>query len=246
MKKILCRFFVCVNLLFLAGFLYSREKLVQVAIEIAEVNNNKAKDAGIKWLDTLHTAEAAAPIGDIKVISSLGDLTRSVISADIKLLLDKGAAELLANPKLVVKNGAAANFKAGGEMPYISAGGTSGPSVEFKEYGVTLDIKPTISGEDIDLILKAGVSSIDYANSVSLSGNSVPGILNREVTTNISVKSGTTITIAGLVQTKKEKSVKGIPLLADIPVLGVLFSSHKWVNNKTTVVIFLTPSIYEE
>lgn len=245
MKKIVSGFFVLVNIILLNGFLHSKEKLVQVAIEIAEVNNNMAKDAGITWLDSLNLQDPGATGNTLKVFD-IGNVTRGQYTADIKLLLNKGAAELLANPKLLVKNGATANFKAGGEVPYIVSGGQNGPSVEFKEYGVTMDIKPVIQAEDIDLILKAGVSSLDYSVSVTLSGNSVPGILNREVTTNISVKSGTTITIAGLVQTKKEKVITGVPFLAEIPVLGILFSNQKWTNNKTTVVIFLTPSIYEE
>jgi len=245
MKKIVSMFLVLVNVVLLNGFLYSREKLVQVAIEMAEVNNNMAKEAGITWLDSLNLQDTGASGRTLKVFD-IGSVTRGQYTADVKLLLDKGAAELLANPKLLVKNGASANFKAGGEIPYIVADGQGGVSVEFKEYGVTLDIKPVVQAEDIDLVLKASVSSLDYSVSVSLSGNSVPGLLNREVTTNISVKSGTTITIAGLVQTKKEKVITGVPLLAEIPVVGLLFSHQKWINNKTTVVIFLTPSIYEE
>jgi len=240
-------FFSC--LLLLQNPAYSKEKLVQIAIEIAEVNNTKAREVGIKWLDSMHVAEAVAPVGSLNVLSDIGARTRSVMAGDIKLLLEKGAAELLANPKLIVKSGASASFKAGGEMPYIGAGSaTSGPTVEFKEYGIKLEIQPTIlsGSEDIHVVLLASVSSIDYSKSATMSGNIVPGILNREVTTDVNVKGGTTITIAGLVQTKKEKVTKGIPLLGEIPILGLLFSHQKWINNKTTVVIFLTPTIYEQ
>jgi pilus assembly protein CpaC len=226
--------------------LFAREPLIQIAIEVAEVSNNKARNLGIQWLDSIHVEEAASPVGKLKVISNLGDLTRGQIFTDLKLLVNKGAAELLANPKLVSKSGGSAVFKAGGQIPYISSGGMGQVGVEFKEYGILLEIQPRfVDSGDIETILNAEVSAPDGSVGVTLSGNTVPGILQRKVSTQVVVKPGSTITIAGLLQTKKEKVVQGIPFLSEIPIIGVLFGSHSWVNNKTTVVIFLTPTIVE-
>jgi len=222
---------------------------VQIAVEIVELDLNKSYQFGIKWTDFIRAEERSIP-----GIFTIGDFVRlNELFADLKLLMEKGAAEVLANPKLVTKNGTTANFRAGGEIPYIVSAGNDKVHVEFKPYGVVLEIKPVIepdppdgeAGGNIVLSLKAEVSSLDYTVAVSLSGNFVPGIVIRKLDSQLSIKSGTTITIAGLNQTRKETIKSGVPILSGIPLLGVFFSHNKTIERKTSIVIFVTPTILE-
>lgn len=241
-KKVFC--FLCAIFLFYSKrALSAREQLVQIAVEIVELDVSKSYRFGIKWIDTISAQESSIP-----GIFSVGDFARlDKLSAELKLLMEKGAAELLANPKLVTKNGSLATFQAGGEIPYIVSAGYGTVHVEFKPYGVILEIKPVIEPEGIILLnLKAEISSPDETTAVSLSGNTVPGLISRKLVSQLSIKSGTTITIAGLNQTRKERFKSGIPLLSEIPLLGALFSHDKTVERKTSVVIFVTPTILEE
>jgi len=223
--------------------IFARERLVQIATEIVEINLTKSQEYGISWTDLLHTQEKSIP-----GIFGINDFARlDKLTADLKLLMDKGAAELLANPKLVTRSGTTASFKVGGEIPYIVTGGYGTVNVEFKPYGVSLEIKPVIqTDENIDLTLKTEVSTPHEITGVYLSGNAVPAILSRVLNSQLSIKPGTTVTIAGLNQTRKETIKRGVPLLSEIPLLGALFSWNKVTNNKTSVVIFVTPTILEQ
>jgi pilus assembly protein CpaC len=232
-----------------AGFLRAavsapdRQQLVQINAEIVEVDMDKTEQYGIKWINTIHTGETSIP-----AIFALGDMARlDSVFADLKALSEGGAADILANPKLVTQSGSTAMFKVGGEIPYITSTSNGSVNVSFKPYGVNLNIKPTVASDNIiNVEVEAEVSSPDPLIYVMLSGNVVPAILTRNVKSELSVKSGSTITLAGINQTRKENSRVGIPLLCDIPVLGALFGWKKTVNKKTSVVVFLTPSVLEQ
>ena len=229
--------------LLLSGVPPVQAKLIEVAIEVTEVNDQKAHDLGIQWIDAVSVSEN--PIPGILTIGHVQRLTP--FTADLSFLVSKGAAELLANPKLVTDVGSPATFKAGGEIPYITTGSLASTSVEFKPYGVTLEILPQLTPEGyIRANIRAGVSSIDTTSGATVSGTSVPGLLEREVSSLVTVKPGTTITLAGMVQKGRQKTVQGVPVLSWIPILGRLFSREIWKETKTTLVIFVTPRILEE
>jgi pilus assembly protein CpaC len=118
--------------------------------------------------------------------------------------------------------------------------------VEFKPYGVELNVKPTVldTGQ-IGVIIKAAVSTPDNANGVLLSGNRVPALLERQVTSNVTVSPGETITLAGLVQTHKEEIKRGVPFLSKVPLLGMFFRWTQKNFRRTTVIMFVTPVLVE-
>ncbi|OGS23299.1 MAG: hypothetical protein A2252_09465 [Elusimicrobia bacterium RIFOXYA2_FULL_39_19] len=228
------------------------QQLIEVTVEIAEVNNNKAKELGIKWLDEFKTGElsqnnqsfspALLPVlsnnNNLPALIRVDEWYRySPLTADLKMLVEKGAAKILSKPKLLTKSGSEAKFLVGGEFPVVSGGATGG-SIEWKEYGIKLKVRPTVDFENnIKTIIAAEVSRLDWINRVG----SFPAIATRQVFSEVDIKSGETVTIAGLVETKKETKKIGIPLLMDIPFLGMLFGRH--INNEveTTVMMFVTP-----
>ncbi len=223
------------------------QQLIEISIEITEINNNKAKEYGIKWVDEISTGELfVSDPQDTTFYPSLVEYKEWVrytpLSAKLKLLQESGSAQVLSNPKLVTKSGTKARFLVGGEFP-ISVSGVSGGNVEWKEYGIITEILPKILPDDkIDLIIEAELSRLDWSNAVQ----GFPNIAKRQAKSNVILKNRQTVIIAGLIENYKDKTVSGIPILSDIPVLGILFKSTKTVDNKTNILIFVTPKIMEQ
>ncbi|MCD6422741.1 MAG: type II and III secretion system protein [Elusimicrobia bacterium] len=232
-------------------------KLIEIAVEAVEIKNNRAREMGIRWIDTLQIGEIAytredrvpATMPELPSLFKIGEFARlSAITADIKLMMEKGAARLLSNPKIITKSGTNARFMVGGEMPYIVIT-QDGPNVEWKEYGIKMNIVPTvISDRDqmIGLSVFTEVSDLDWENGAVYSNMKVPAVVTRKAASTVKVKSGETVAIAKLLRTFKQQSSYGIPLLGEIPVLKYLFGHQKITDDKTTVVIFVTPKILEE
>ncbi len=226
------------------------DPLIQISVEVVEVNNRKAREAGIKWTDEIKTGEvswrvaARAPefLPEIPSIMQGGDWARyTPFTANFRMLLEKGAARIMSKPRLVTRSGTEARVLVGGKYPIVAAG-VGGGSVEWKEYGIRLQIQPrSLPDKRISAVLTAEVSRLDWANKVGV----YPAVATRTATSEIIVKSGDTITIAGLTENVKEEKVVGVPLLMDIPLLGTLFRVNTFVEAENTVVIFVTPSLLE-
>ena len=215
---------------------------VEVHVEVAEVDNARAARLGVEWLDRIAAAERR-PAGLLQV----GPVERlTPLAADLHFLQSEGAAELLANPNLITDSGTAATFHAGGEIPYIVTSSLGTAHVEFKPYGVVLKIRPVVTEAGwIRMEIDASVSSPDASAGVLVNGNAVPALLERRVATNVTLRPGSTMTLAGLVQSLKEETVRGVPLLKRIPLLGALFRWSTRSERRTTVVVFVTPKILE-
>ena len=208
-------------------------------MEVTEVDQSKACRLGFRWTDPTTLAEKG-----LMPVLQLGPFQRTPLSAELSYLVEKGAAELLANPNLITDSGTVATFHAGGEIPYMTTSSLGATNVEFKSYGVLLQVKPDVLKSGlIEMNVKAIVSSPDQTNGVVVSGNSVPAILEREVTSHVTVTPETTMTLAGLMQTLKEESEQGVPLLRKIPILGALFRWKHTATRRTSIIIFVTPKV---
>jgi pilus assembly protein CpaC len=217
--------------------------LLQIAIEVVEVDETKTRKLGVEWFNTMRVMETP---GTAPSFFEFGMFNRNIVYADLQALLSEGVADLLANPKLVTRNGTEANFHAGGELPYVTAASLGTTEVLFKQYGVKLKIKPTLqTGTKINILVDAEVSAPDIQRAVSLSGNTVPGILSRKVQTDLTMEAGTTLTLAGMIQNEKQWNRQGVPGLSRIPFLGYLFSRKIEETRRTSIVIFITPTILE-
>ncbi len=163
------------------------------------------------------------------------------LSSVINLAAQNGDAYILANPQLSTRSGGDAKFLAGGEIPIPISSVLGQSSVQYKQYGVQLNIKPMADSHgnvlaDID----TEVSQIDP--SVTVDG--YPGFLTRKTTSVVNVKSGQTIVLSGLIQATGAKTLDKFPWLGDIPILGALFRSKNFQSNRSELVIFVTPKIF--
>ncbi|WP_244140120.1 type II and III secretion system protein family protein [Caballeronia sp. BCC1704] len=171
-------------------------------------------------------------------------------NTDIRALIDalnqEGLLTVLAEPNLVALSGQTASFLAGGEFP-IPVSQTNGAiSVEFKQFGVKLDFTPTVLNDRrISLKVRPEVSQIDTTASVTTGGVTVPGLSVRRADTTVELASGQSFAIGGLLQSNTSDVVSQVPGIGSLPILGKLFSSTNYQNNKTELVIMVTPYIVE-
>ena len=213
--------------------------MIQISVEIAEINNSAAKELGITWPDEIKTGENASEAASLFKVGDWQRLSR--ITADLKILAEKGAAKIMSKPKIATKSGTTAKFLAGGALPII-AGGVGGGKIEWKEYGIKIEIKPEANEDgSINSFVSCEVSRLDWMNKVM----EFPALSSRQAEATVKLKSGETLTIVGLGETKRETKSKGIPFLMDIPVLGILFSRKSWIETESTIMIFVTTKILE-
>lgn len=161
----------------------------------------------------------------------------------IQALANKNLAKVLAEPNLLVKSGQKGAFLAGSKIPYpivTSTGGTATTSIVFVDVGVKLNFAPKVQ-ENGMIALK-----IDPAEVSSLTGQTVSGypvIDAREVRTDVELKEGESLVLAGLLQEDQIKRMSKIPILGDIPILGALFRSTTADLREKELVFFITPKI---
>ena len=167
--------------------------------------------------------------------------------AAIQALENRNLLDMLAEPNLLAINGMPAHFVAGGEFPYpMVQPGANGNAVTiaFKEYGIRLGFLPVITPRGtIRLQIAPEVSALDYNNSVTVAGTTVPGTSTRRVETEVELDSGQTFVIAGLLDRQTTENLARIPGIANIPVLGKLFQSKSVNRRNTELLIIVTPEI---
>jgi len=165
----------------------------------------------------------------------------------VDALKENGLIKVLAEPTLITLSGKTANFLAGGEVPIPvpqpGAGGAA-VTVEYKSFGVALHFTPTVlSNKKISMEVAPEVSDTDYSNSIIVSGNRVPTITTRRLSTTIELADGQTFAIAGLLKDDLREIVSGYPIFGDIPILGALFRSTSFRKNETELIVIVTPHL---
>lgn len=216
-----------------------RSEMVAIKVKVLQVDRTDGGKTGVSWSDSVSWIEAP-PNSAFR----LGLPQRSsLLEAKLNTLLQEGRAKLLAQPTLLTMNGASASFLAGGEVP-IPLIVRDSASIEWKSYGVKLDVQPRVEGTDtIVLRVRPEVSRVDQINAIKLPTMTIPALATRWTDTTMQVRSGESIVLSGLMLDEDTDSVLGLPLLSAIPVLGEIFKSHTKTKIHTELVFFLTPMI---
>src|SRR5215475_928578 len=237
---------------------------VELDVIVAEVATLKLRDIGFNWLTNTRTTSSATLVGDQAgfptpllgpgtPFSAVGPLTlgsatsgifrysagSTAITSLYRMIQNKDVTEILAQPRLVMKNGRSGGFLAGGELPVVQTTANTF-EVEFKPFGVRLNFVPTLNWSDrIDLRVYPEVSEIDQSVSV----NGVPGLRVRRTVNRVEMKEGESLVIGGLLNRQILKDLTKFPLLGDIPILGTIFRSTRFRNQETELVFVVTPKI---
>ena len=192
--------------------------------------DNVTKGAGI--------AAAAGRLG-------LNKFVRNVFLAPtLDTLMRNGHVRVLSSPSLTTMPGTQASFLVGGEIPYIIPTGLGTASVQFKEYGVRLQVTPTILADGgVESKITPEISDLDFQNGISVLGYSLPSFKTSKITTDIITKPGESIVMAGLLRRQELRNIDKIPGLGDLPILGKLFRSTRYQKSETDVVFIMTPEV---
>lgn len=220
-----------------------RDEVIAVRIEVLEVTNRDTGNVGMRWNDQLGFAEAMpnAPF-------RFGLPVRTeTLSASLKLLSQDRDVRVLARPTLVIQNGKKGSFLAGGELPIPIAQASGGGitySVDWKQFGIKLDVAPRLEASDtISLDLRPEVSNVDQENAIQLQQLTVPAIATRWAQTSVTLNNGESVVIAGLMRTEKFRVSSKVPYLGDIPFLGYLFGSAQYDERTSELVFVVTPQV---
>jgi pilus assembly protein CpaC len=171
------------------------------------------------------------------------------IGATIKALEEKDVLQILAEPNLMTVEGKTASFLAGGQFPFpvlttTSTGGSVAPviTVQFKPFGVKLDFTPTVTPTgSIHLEVAPEVSTLDFANAVTLQGFLIPALAQRRAETEVELKDGESFAIAGLMDNRVQQTVDKLPGFGSIPIIGQIFSSKSTKKTNTELLVLITP-----
>ncbi|MGB3626974.1 MAG: type II and III secretion system protein family protein [Henriciella sp.] len=178
------------------------------------------------------------------IASILGQAGNVNIDVFLQALEEKGIIRTLAEPNLVARSGETASFLAGGEFPVPVAADENAITIEFREFGVSLDFTPTILSDSLmSLEVKPEVSQLDPRNSVRLADVEIPALSVRRAHTIVELSDGESFAIAGLIQNTVDSTSVQTPWLGDVPVLGALFRSNRFRMNETELVIIITPRL---
>ena len=201
--------------------------------------NSSGADQSEEFLINLPASPTSAPIAaDVGLL-----IGRAGYNALLRITAGEveGYTKIISSPKIITDDGSEATISSGQEIPYQESAGASGAtSVSFKSAALSLSVTPVVADND-SIILKINVSkdSPDYSHSI----NGEPPINTESVSTTVTVKSGQTIVIGGIVQKTREKEKAGVPGLKDIPLLGWLFSRTDVYTPSSKLYVFIKPTI---
>jgi pilus assembly protein CpaC len=236
---------------------------VQLKVRFAEVNKTAAKqfrsqiatlnphhlDDNGDWIGSTNTQQSGANAGgfsdgliDVGLFSGNAN-----IEALILALQSKGDLRSLAEPNLITLPSKEATFLAGGEFPYPAVqggGGNNAVSIVFKEFGIRLKFTPVITRNgSIRLKVAPEVSALDFSNPLIFGGFTIPSLLTRRAETEVEMKDGQYLAIAGLMNNTLSDNMTKIPLLGDLPILGQFFRSKDARQNRTELMVLVTPKL---
>jgi pilus assembly protein CpaC len=217
----------------------NRSALRQFSTRLRTLNPHNLSD-GDNWFGE------TSPDGTINF--SLSDLAGTrFLEAFIQANEERGDFRSLAEPNLMVLPGREAYFIAGGRFPFpaVQGGGASNAiGIQFEEFGIRLRFTPVITRSGaIRMKLEPEVSSLDFANGLVISGFTVPSILTRKTTTEVELREGQFLAIAGLLDNSTIDNVSKIPVLGDLPILGTLFRSKNLRQRRSELLVLVTPKL---
>jgi pilus assembly protein CpaC len=247
------------------------EDLVQIDMQVTELSTTLTKALGIEWLTgtqtgsptegyVTETSDGFSPtageimpqqdgsVGDIFKLGKFYRMTNSALVAKVNAMITEGKGKILSKPRLVVVSGKEATIQVGGQVPLKSSTvNTSGTTetITFKDYGITMVMTPTIeNGKMVNILLNITISDIDTATYFNTSSSGSVAFLTRSAQTQVVLEDRQTVVFAGMIKRRSGETVKRVPLLGSIPVLGMLFRSKNTPNDsETEVVISITPTI---
>jgi pilus assembly protein CpaC len=246
---------------------------VRLEAQIIEINTSAERNLGIQYWSPTIGSSSSSGTGSDSGDNSSDDLSRgssglfytgekfynrrgsfgwlgshfSSINASLQALVTEGKARILSRPSITTMSGQKANILIGGRIPIPTSAGDGQITIDWREYGIRLNIEPVVDAENkITSKVHAEVSTLDYGHSVTENDFSIPAIASREADAVINVRSGMTMAIGGLLNSQDGKTVTKIPLLGDIPIIGQFFRHTQKTRDNRELLILITPTLVSD
>ncbi|WP_175881559.1 secretin N-terminal domain-containing protein [Burkholderia sp. BCC0044] len=228
---------------------------VTLDVQVLEVNMNDSLDFGVQYPGKIQFNALGGVEGGALTLGDLLRLNRDRVGVSsesgglalaIDLLQKQGKTKTLANPKIRVRNMEKANIKIGERVPIVTttnANGVVTESVSYQDVGLMLKVEPRISlNEEVSVKVNMEVSSI-LSKETTKTGLVAYSLGTRNAETLMTAKNGETQILAGLVKRNESDSIAGLPGVSGLPVLGRLFGSNGRSNERSEIVLLITPHI---
>ena len=237
------------------------QRQIALGIKFAEVRRDALYELGVSGSYQAKSGNVDAGTGilapgastatsAIRFAGSFFNFGTQDITAFIDAQEQMGRARSLAEPTLIAGNKDSATFLAGGELPVPVAqpgqGGQVFIVIQYRPFGVQLKFRGEVINDSlVKLRVAPEVSSLDFGNAVLLSGFRIPAIRTRRVETTVDVRPGESLVLSGLFNEERESVRTGIPGLMRLPIIGALFSSSRWQNNESELLVVVTPQVFD-
>ena len=188
------------------------------------------------------------PIAEAAGRFSLAVLERDyLVDLELTALEAEGRGEIVSTPRVITANQKEARIEQGVEIPYQQSASSGATTVQFKKAVLSLTVTPQIT-PDNNIIMDLRVHKDNVGDVISTGGlgGTVPSIDTRAVETQVLVEDGQTVVLGGIYETERRETITKVPFLGDIPAVGALFRSKQLQNDKSELLIFVTPRILEE
>lgn len=225
------------------------EPEVMLELEVLEVASSLAQEVGLRWPEQVgfYLPDATGAIPDLVELSSRN--LRAMVANPVLLLnlrKQDGTTNLLANPRIRVKNRDKAKVHIGERVPVITTTSTANvgvsSSVSYLETGLKLDVEPNIFLDD-EVAIKVQLEVSNILEQLNVSGTVAYRLGTRNAATTLRLRDGETQVLAGLISSEDRKNFAKVPYAGDMPVLGRLFRSDSEQGAKSEIVLLLTPRI---
>jgi pilus assembly protein CpaC len=223
----------------------AKEKMVYMDVRVVEILKSTLRRLGVNWASQIAGPGLTANLAASKGIphppnGGLFGIATNLASA-LDLTEQAGESWTLAEPTVSCRSGGEAKFQVGGEIPIPVAGGLGTVNVVYHEYGIILEFKPVADEEgNVSSSIVAEVSEPDQSRS-NVNNNGLFAFTKTRTQTEVALKVNQTLVISGLLSDVGSRSAVGIPGVKDVPVLGRLFKSNQYQNDRTELVVVVTP-----
>jgi pilus assembly protein CpaC len=236
--------------------------MIDIKVYVLEVDQTAASNLGVQLQSAIFTANdpysyktsstPSFPVvegppaggqfgGGLKIGAFLRTIT---LAPTLNLMLSEGHAHLLSSPDLVTMPGMPATYLVGGQIPIPISSGLGAVSIQYENFGVQLNVTPTLLGNGaVQALIAPDISDLDFADGVNQNGFTIPALKESKLSTNVITQPGESIIMGGLVRRIETRNILKIPLLGDLPILGKLFRSVSYQNSQSDVVFIMTPVV---
>ena len=247
-----------------APVVFPDDKMVLMAVKLVELSKGLQETLGLQW-DTATGAFVLAADGALGynkdkfptrpvptlnpgfgVTGGEGPLAffglSSLLTATLNIAVANSDALILAEPILSARSGSKAKFLAGGETPVTTAGGLGTTNVEYKQFGISIEMEPVIA-ENNDVLTKITTEASSIDPSLPAGAGVAPGFITRRTETDVRMKNNETLVLSGLIDRTLSKQVSKFPFLGDLPILGVFFRNTADIDANRELAVFITPTV---